>query len=107
MIVVIFEGTPREGKMEEYLARSPKYKAELSKIDGFISNDRYQHCSDPNKVLSVSFWKDEESIKRFRELEMHLKDEIDGREILFEDYRISIAKIFRDYSLNERGDAPK
>jgi heme-degrading monooxygenase HmoA len=107
MIVVIFEGTPRAGKMEEYLARSPKYKDELSKLDGFISNERFQHCNNPNKILSISFWKDEESIKRFRELEMHQKDEVVGKEILFEDYHICIAKIFRDYSLNDRSDAPK
>lgn len=107
MIVVIFEGTPRDGKMEEYLSRSPKYKDQLSKIDGFISNDRYQHCNDPNKVLSISFWEDEESIKLFRELEMHQKDERDGKEALFEDYRICIAKIFRDYGLKERNDAPR
>ncbi|HTH56510.1 MAG TPA: antibiotic biosynthesis monooxygenase [Cyclobacteriaceae bacterium] len=107
MIVVIFEGTPREGKMEEYLERAPKYKDELTKIDGFVANERYQHCSNPNKVLSISFWKDEESVKRFRELEMHRQDEKEGKENLFEDYRICIAKVFRDYGLNSRGDAPK
>lgn len=107
MIAVIFEGTPREGKMEEYLERAPKYKDELSKIDGFVSNERYQSCNNPNKVLSISFWKDEESIRQFRELEMHRKDEMDGRESLFEDYRICITKVFRDYGLNDRKDAPK
>jgi heme-degrading monooxygenase HmoA len=107
MIVVIFEGIPHEGKMDEYLARSPKYTEEMSKIDGFISNDRYQHCGNPNKVLSISLWKDEQAIKQFRQLEMHQRDEADGREILFEDYRICIAKVFRDYGLNDRGDAPK
>jgi heme-degrading monooxygenase HmoA len=107
MIVVIFEGIPQEGKMEDYLARTPKYKDELGKIDGFIANERYQSCSDPNKVLSISFWKDEASIKQFREIEMHRKDELDGRENLFEDYRICLAKVFRDYGLNDRRDAPK
>jgi heme-degrading monooxygenase HmoA len=106
MIVVVFEGIPHEGKMEEYLALSPKYKPELANMDGFISNERYQSCSNPNKVLSVSYWKDEAAIKQFRELEMHQKDEAAGRETLFEDYRISIAKVFRDYSLNDRKDAP-
>jgi len=93
--------------MGEYLSRSPKYKDELDKLDGFISNERFQSCNNPNKVLSISFWKDEESIKRFREWEMHRKDEIDARENLFEDYRICIAKVFRDYGLNNRQDAPQ
>lgn len=107
MIVVIFEGTQRDGKMEDYLGRSPKYKDEMTRIDGFITNERYQHCSNPNKILSLSFWKDEESIRRFREIEMHQRDELDGRESLFEDYRICIAKVVRDYGLNDRKDAPK
>lgn len=107
MIAVIFEATAREGKMDEYLSRSPKYKDELKALDGFISNERYQSCNNPNKVLSISFWQDEESIKRFRKMEMHRADEIDGRESLFEDYRICIAKVFRDYGLNDRKDAPE
>jgi heme-degrading monooxygenase HmoA len=107
MIAVIFEGIPHEGKMKKYLAMSPKYKEQLANIEGFISNERYQSCADPNKVLSVSFWKDEASIKKFRELEMHLEDERTGREVLFKDYRICIAKVSRDYGMNDRKDAPQ
>src|SRR5258708_6100045 len=107
MIAVIFEGVPNDGKMEEYLAMSPKYKDQLIAIEGFISNERYQSCSNPDKVLSISFWKDEASMTQFRELEMHLEDERIGREELFKDYRIRIAKIFRDYGLSDRKDAPQ
>ena len=107
MIAVIFEGIPNDGKMEEYIAMAPKYKDQLTKIEGFISNERFQSCNDPGKVLSVSYWKDESSIRQFRELEMHLEDERKGREGLFKDYRIRIAKIFKDYSLTERKDAPQ
>jgi heme-degrading monooxygenase HmoA len=107
MIAVIFEGIPNDGKMEEYLAMAPKYKDQLAKIEGFISNERFQSCGNPDKILSVSYWKDESSIRQFRELEMHLEDERKGREGLFKDYCIRIAKIFRDYSLIERKDAPQ
>src|SRR6266516_1841246 len=106
MIAVIFEGIPHEGKMKEYIEMAPKYKEHLAQADGFISNERYQSCSNPNKILSISFWRDEESIKKFRELEMHQQDERAGREYLFANYRICIANVFRDYSLNERTDAP-
>jgi heme-degrading monooxygenase HmoA len=107
MIAVIFEGIPSDGKMEEYLAMAPKYKDPLTKIEGFISNERFQSCSNPAKVLSISFWEDESSIRQFREFEIHLEDERKGREGLFSDYRIRITKVFRDYSLNERKDAPQ
>ena len=107
MIAVIFEGVPNDGKMEEYLSMAPKYKEHLEKLDGFISNERYQSCINPNKVLSLSFWRDEESIRKFRELEVQMQDEKAGRENLFKEYRICITKIVRDYGLNDRKDAPQ
>jgi heme-degrading monooxygenase HmoA len=107
MIAVIFEGIPHEGKMEEYLGLAPKYAEHMKSFDGFISNERFQSCADPNKVLSLSFWRDEESIHRFRQLDIHIKDERLGREELFKDYRIYISTVSRNYSLNERKDAPE
>lgn len=106
MIAVIFEGTPRDGKMKEYIEMAPKYKEHLKAMEGFVSNERYQSCNNPNKVLSISFWRDEASIKKFRELDIHLKDETAGREYLFADYRIWITRVFRDYGLNDRLGAP-
>lgn len=100
MIAVIFEGIPNEGKMQEYLDLSPKYIEHMKTFDGFISNERFQSCIDPNKVLSLSFWRDEESILRFRQLEMHIKDEKLGREELFSNYRICVADVVRNYSLH-------
>ena len=106
MIIVILEGIPRDGKMEEYLALAPKYNEHLKTFDGFISNERFQSCADPNKVLSISMWRDEESIRRFRQLEIHIQDERSGREDLFREYRIYLATVFRNYSLLDRKDAP-
>ena len=106
MIAVIFEGIPHDGKMQEYLDLSPKYREQMKTFDGFISNERFQSCADPNKVLSLSFWRDEESIRRFRQMEMHIKDERLGREDLFKDYRIYVADVSRNYSLHDRKDAP-
>ena len=107
MIAVIFEGIPHEGKMDEYLSLAPKYADIMKTFDGFISNERFQSCVDPNKVLSLSFWRDEESIRRFRKLDIHIKDERLGREDLFKDYRIYVTIVSRDYSLHDRKDAPK
>jgi len=106
MIAVIFEGIPHEGKMNEYLDLAPKYADVLKTIDGFISNERFISSANPGKVLSLSFWKDEESIHRFRQLEMHIKDERLGREDLFKDFRICISRVSRNYTLTDRKDAP-
>lgn len=107
MVAVIFESITKEGKMQDYLDMAPKYQEILSEIKGFISNERYQSCINPDKVLSLSFWEDEESINQFRAVEVHLEDEKIGREYLFKDYRIIISKVFRNYGLNERKDAPE
>ena len=106
MIAVIFEGVPHEGKMQEYLSLAPKYAEVLKELDGFISNERFQSCADPNKILSLSFWRDEESIRRFRQMDMHVKDERLGREDLFSDFRICISNVSRNYTLTDRKDAP-
>jgi heme-degrading monooxygenase HmoA len=107
MIAVIFEGIPKEGKMQEYLSLAPKYSETMKSFDGFISNERYVSAAEPNKVLSLSFWRDEESIRRFRQLDIHIKDERSGIEDLFKDYRICISNVFRNYTLADRKDAPE
>jgi heme-degrading monooxygenase HmoA len=106
MIAVIFEGIPHEGKMDEYLSLAPKYSEHLKSFDGFISNERFQSCANPGKVLSLSLWRDEESIHRFRQLDIHIKDERLGREDLFKDYRIYVTTVDRNYSRHDRRDAP-
>ena len=106
MIAVIFEVLPKEGKREEYLDIAGKLKPALSTIEGFISIERFQSLSDPAKVLSLSFWEDEASITRWRNLEMHRLAQQRGRNSIFADYRLRIAGIIRDYGMNDRDEAP-
>lgn len=81
-------------------------RPELEKIDGFISIERFQSFSDPAKVLSLSFWKDEESIREWRSLEMHRYAQAKGRNEVFQDYHLRIAEVSRDYGMFERREAP-
>lgn len=81
-------------------------RPELEKIDGFISIERFQSFSDPEKVLSLSFWKDEESIREWRSLEMHRYAQAKGRNEVFQDYHLRIAEVSRDYGMFERKEAP-
>jgi len=106
MIAVIFEAFPSEGKWDDYLEIAAKLRPELSKIDGFISVERFQSLTDPGKVLSLSFWKDEESIKQWRHLELHRMAQKEGRASIFDNYRLRVADIIRDYGMNEREQAP-
>lgn len=107
MIVVIFEVIPNEGKKEEYLNIAASLRPELDHIDGFISIERFQSFSDPNKVLSLSFWRDEESIQQWRNLEMHRHAQAKGRNGVFKDYHLRIATVVRDYGMFERKETPE
>jgi len=106
MIAVIFEVVPKEGKWVEYLDIAASLRPELSKIEGFISIERFQSMTNKEKVLSLSFWKDEESIARWRNVELHRQAQSRGRASIFTDYRLRVANVVRDYGMAERKEAP-
>ncbi|MFH6995700.1 antibiotic biosynthesis monooxygenase family protein [Flavobacterium sp. FlaQc-48] len=107
MIAVIFEVIPNEGKKEEYLDIAASLRPELDLIEGFISIERFQSFSNPEKVLSLSFWKDEESIQQWRNLEMHRHAQAKRRSEVFKDYHLRIAAVVRDYGMFDREETPK
>lgn len=106
MIAVIFEVRPREGKRDEYLAIAASLRAQLEKIDGFISVERFQSLTDEGKMLSISFFRDEEAIAEWRRTAHHRGAQTKGRSEIFEDYRLRIASVIRDYGLEDREQAP-
>ena len=106
MIAVIFEVYPAEGKVQEYLAIAAKLKPQLEKIDGFISIERFSSLVEEGKVLSLSFWRDEEAIEAWRNLESHRLAQEKGRGGVFSDYRLRVANVNRDYGMISREQAP-
>jgi len=106
MIAVIFEAIPAEGKWDAYLDLAGRLRPELDNIEGFISIERFQSIVNPGKVLSLSFWKDEASITQWRKMELHRMAQKKGRDSIFEDYRIRIASVVRDYGMINREQAP-
>ena len=107
MIAVIFEVRPARGQQNTYLDIAADLKAELHKIDGFISVERFQSLSDLDKVLSLSFFRDEEAVKSWRSSFMHRSTQAAGRSGVFADYRLRVAAVIRDYGLNSREQAPQ
>jgi heme-degrading monooxygenase HmoA len=75
-------------------------------MDGFISVERFQSLTEPGKLLSLSFWRDEEAVRAWRNLPSHRSTQEAGRAGIFRDYRLRVAAVLRDYGLNERGEAP-
>ncbi|WP_292010066.1 antibiotic biosynthesis monooxygenase [Chryseobacterium sp.] len=107
MIVVIFEAYPAMGKWDVYLDLAAALKPELGKIKGFMSIERFQSVSNPDKVLSLSFWEDEESIEKWRNMRLHRQAQIEGREAVFNNYKLRVATVIRDYGMTEREQAPQ
>ena len=106
MIAVIFEVEPREGGVQAYLDIAANLRPLLDEIDGFISVERFESLSAPGKYLSLSFWRDEEAVAAWRNLEPHRQAQSAGRDGIFRDYRLRIAEVRRDYGLNDRAEAP-
>lgn len=106
MIAVIFEVEPADGRMEDYLEHAARLKPLLAEMDGFISVERFQSLSNPGKLVSLSFWRDEAAVRAWREHAEHRATQRAGREGIFADYRLRVAAVVRDYGLNEREQVP-
>jgi heme-degrading monooxygenase HmoA len=106
MIAVIFEVVVKPEYKQDYLAIAAQLKPLLTAIDGFISIERFQSLTEPDKLLSLSFWRDEQAIQSWRELEAHRMAQQQGRAVIFKDYRLRIADVIRDYGMQQRTEAP-
>lgn len=107
MLAVIFEVWPAAGRSEEYFELAAALKADLERMDGFISIERFQSVTAPGKYLSLSFWRDEEALAAWRNLEQHRRAQARGRGSIFLDYRLRVATVLRDYGMRERAQAPE
>lgn len=106
MIAVIFEVWPAEGRRDDYLAIAASLRDELSEIDGFISVERFESLTEPGKMLSLSFFEDEEALTEWRNRSAHRKAQASGRGGVFADYRLRVAGVIRDYGMTARDEAP-
>lgn len=106
MIAVIFDGLPYPHRRDEYLEAAARLAPIVEQMDGFLSIERFQSLSQPGKVLSLSFWRDEAAVMAWRNLEAHREVQAAGRAGVFEDYRLRVATVVRDYGLHERDEAP-
>ncbi|MGF1703286.1 antibiotic biosynthesis monooxygenase [Photobacterium makurazakiensis] len=100
MIAVIFEVHVFEDKKDDYIDIAASIKPMLEQIDGFISVERFKSLSDESKILSLSFWRDEESVARWRNLAEHKEAQRQGKEAFFDKFRIRVASVVRDYDFH-------
>lgn len=101
MIAVIFEVSLNEAGQDEYFDIAAELKPLLAQMEGFISVERFQSLVEPDKYLSLSFWRDEAAVKAWRELECHRAAQRKGKSGLFRDYRIRVAQVEREYGMRK------
>ena len=106
MIAVIFEVIPAPGRKQEYLDLAERLGSDLQEMDGFLSIERFESLTSANKILSLSIWRDEEAVKRWRQFEGHRGAQAKARDGIFADYRLRVASVIRDYGMVERQQAP-
>ncbi|MDB5721465.1 MAG: antibiotic biosynthesis monooxygenase [Alphaproteobacteria bacterium] len=106
MIAVLFEAWPGPGEQSRYLDLAAALRPELEATDGFLSVERFESLAEPGKLLSLSFWRDEAAVARWRNTPAHRATQGKGREGVFSDYRLRIADVLRDYGMTDRAEAP-
>ena len=107
MYAVIFEVELDPDHRQEYFDIAARLRPELETIDGFISVERFQSLTQDGKILSLSFWRDEAAVVRWRRQEEHRTAQRAGRTGIFRTYRLRVAAVVRDYGMDERAEAPQ
>jgi len=102
MYAVIFEVQPKPGRRQDYLDIAAALRPELEKVDGFLSVERFQSLTTEGKLLSLSFWRDADAVKRWREHDQHRRAQALGRNEVFADYRLTVVEVVRQYGLDDR-----
>ena len=106
MIAVIFEAETNAAHKADYLDAAAVLRPKLETFDGFISIERFESLTQPGKILSLSFWRDEESVRNWRNMDAHRAIQAAGRDHIFDNYRLRVAAVIRDYGMRERDQAP-
>jgi heme-degrading monooxygenase HmoA len=107
VIAVIFEVHIAQGQKQAYLDIAAALRPMLEEIDGFLSVERFQSLSAPDKLLSLSFFRDEQAVQDWRSLAEHRLAQQKGRGGIFSDYRLKVAEVSRDYGMQDRDEAPQ
>ncbi len=105
-VVVLFEVKPTKEGMQRYLDLAAMLKPMLAGFEGFIRAERFTSLNEEGIILSMNVWTDEDALKRWRNAMEHRMSQKEGREKLFESYKITVCSVIRSYSDKDRAEAP-
>lgn len=106
MIAVLFETRPHSGQKDAYLTAGTRLGPLAESFEGFIGIERFESIANPGKVMAISYWRDEQSVDNWRNLHIHRQIQNTSRRTIFAEYRLRVAKIIRDYTMEDRTEAP-
>lgn len=106
MLAVIFEFWTNPDKADIYWDHAKAMSELVKDADGFISIERFESVSEEDKFVSLSFWRDEAAVQAWRNRLQHRAAQSAGRAGAFKDYRLRVAEVRRDYSMERRDQAP-
>ena len=106
-ILVLFEVKPAKAGMQKYLDLAAMLKPLLAGFEGFIRAERFSSLNEDGKLLSMNIWTDEAAVERWRNAMQHRMSQKEGREKLFESYKITVCSEIRSYTNTERTQAPQ
>jgi len=107
MIAVIFEFTPNDGRSQDYMDLAAGLADTVNNFDGFISIERFESIKNKGNFVSLSFWRDEEAVRKWRNVQKHREAQKKGRGGIFSAYRLRVCQVLRDYTMDTRADAPR
>ena len=107
MIAMMFEVWPKTEHKQDYLDEAAKLRALVENIDGFISIERFESLYEPGKILSLGFFRNEEAVKAWRNTPEHRTAQTLGQNQYISKYRLRIADVVRDYSMQDRDQTPQ
>jgi heme-degrading monooxygenase HmoA len=99
MFAVMFEVNPKAEEWNIYLGYARSLRPELEQVDGFIDNKRFSSLRREGWVLSLSIWRDEEAVIRWRTAARHHEIQQKGRSEVFRNYRLRVGEIIADNQL--------
>ncbi|MBD8163358.1 antibiotic biosynthesis monooxygenase family protein [Erwinia persicina] len=103
MIAVLFEAEISPDGQTRYLHLAAELKPLLDEIDGFIAIERFRSLACEDRILSLSWWRDEAAVLAWKQNIFHQAAQREGRESIFSYYRIRIAQVVRDYASDTQG----
>ncbi len=104
--ITIFEVTPKKDCAEAMFQQVEKVVAHVAKAPGFVAAEPFKSLVNEGKYCFLCVFESEEAAKAWRNVTEHRAAQKEGHDNLFEDYKITVTSVVREYTHKDRAEAP-